>query len=100
VKLYWTMNSIPELDGLDRKEKRKLFRQMYREGRKRTGMVPYLYFIIAAVLIGVASVFLGLDGILRGAFVGGTIGLAFAILIQSPALDAGRAWYRDTNGDG
>jgi uncharacterized membrane protein YczE len=57
VKLYWTMNSIPELDGLDRKEKRKLFRQMYREGRKRTGMVPYLYFIIAAVLIGVASVF-------------------------------------------
>jgi hypothetical protein len=53
------MNSIPELDGLDRKEKRKLFRQMYREGRKRTGMVPYLYFIIAAVLIGVASVFFG-----------------------------------------
>ena len=98
MKVYWSMNSVPELDGLERKEKAKRFKQLFKEGRKQIGIMPYIYLVLAGLVCAVVAVVLDFGVIARGAFIGGGIGVASIFVFQSPAIDKGRAWYREHYG--
>ena len=98
MKIYWSANAVPELQGLDRKEQMKRFKEMNKHGRKQIGVMPWVYLSIVAVVIAVVAVSLGLTGVVMGALVGGCIGFAVVILIQSPSIEHGRVWYREHYG--
>lgn len=98
MKIYWTMNSIPELDGLDRKEKRKRYREIFKQGRKHIGCMPWVYVLVTAVVVSTIAVLFGSTGMATGAIVGGCMGFAAVVFIQSPAIEHGRIWYREQYG--
>ena len=99
MKIYWSAESVPELAGLDRKEKFKRFKEINKQGRKNIGAMPWVYLVLVGVVVAVIAVLLGLTGILMGALVGGCMGFAVVVLIQSPSIEHGRVWYRETYGD-
>lgn len=98
MKIYWTMNAVSELDGLEPSEKRKRYRELLKEGRKHIGAMPYVYTGIAALVIYLLAMALDLWGILMAGVVGGCIGAAFVIFVQTPSVEHGRVWYRDRYG--
>jgi len=95
MKIYWSMNSIPELDGLDRREKRRRYRALYRHGLKGT---PWWHWIAIGVVAATMMVPLNLLGVshpaVSGAIGGGVAGLASNLFIVCPAVERGRVWYR------
>jgi hypothetical protein len=98
MKIYWTLNSIPELNGLDRKEKRRRFGEIYRHGRKKIGVMPWIYTILTGVVSAAAAITLDLSGVLVCGGIGALIGVAMGIFVQAPAIDHGRTWYREHYG--
>ncbi|MBF9044718.1 hypothetical protein HKCCE4037_15340 [Rhodobacterales bacterium HKCCE4037] len=76
----------------------KRFKAMYKEGRKQMGVMPWVYLVLVGLVVAVGAVLVGLTGILMGAVVGGIMGLAVVVLIQSPAIEHGRVWYREHYG--
>ncbi|MEX3015755.1 hypothetical protein [Gymnodinialimonas hymeniacidonis] len=98
MKIYWSANAVPELQGLDRKEQMKRFKEMNKQGRKQIGAMPWVYLVIVGIIVAIAAVLLGLTGAVMGAVVGGIIGFAVVILIQSPSIEHGRVWYREHYG--
>lgn len=98
MKIYWSMNSVPELDGLERKEKAKRYREMFKYGRKQLGIMPFVYMVIVGLVVGVLTVLLDFGAIARGALIGGAIGAVSIFVLQSPAIEHGRAWYREQYG--
>ena len=98
MKIYWSANAVPELQGLERKEQMKRFKEINKEGRKHIGAMPWIYLIITALIVTVGAVLLGLTGVLMGAVVGGCMGFAVVVFIQSPSIEHGRVWYRETYG--
>jgi len=98
MKVYWSMNSIPELEGLERAEKAKRYKELFKHGRKQLGIMPYVYLGAAGLVMGVLTVILDMGAIGRGAMIGGAIGLVSIFVFQSPAIEHGRAWYRETYG--
>ena len=105
MTIYWTMNSVPELTGLDKAEKKRLFKEVYKVGRQRLGIKQVLLRSFVALAIGIAVIYaldpikyLGtgfIDGLLGGAIIGGLIGMLFVVLVQGPAIDKGREWLRE-----
>jgi len=95
LKIYWTMNSVPELQGLDKAEKRRVFKEMQKHGRKKMGVMPWVWFGLTALVAAVVAVLLGLSGALGGGLIGGVIGFSAAAFLQTPAIEHGRVWYRE-----
>lgn len=105
MTIYWTMSSVPELNGLDKPAKVKLFKEMYKEGRRKMGMKQFLLRFMASLIIVAIGIklfpeslfanggFIGL--FIIGGIVGGLVGLIFVILVQSPIIDNGREWLRE-----
>ena len=98
MKIYWSPKNIPELAGLDAATQKNLMRQAVQEGRQRLGT----QFIVTRVLmIGLGGMLLlmllsnVLQGFIGGAVAGGLIGLAIALFLQTPCIDAGREWLRE-----
>lgn len=105
--IYWTMNSVPELAGLDKTDKKKVFKQAYKEGRSRMGakelairMVAYIALI--ALAFGFLSPsFFALSGgsivglALLGGILGALIALPAILMIQTPIIEKGREWLRE-----
>lgn len=95
MKIYWTTNSIPGQEGLTARERRKRMVAIQKEGRKRLGSKPWLYFglcVVAIVVLAVlAEMVMDPNALLRGAIIGGLVALAYAAFIQGPAIDAGLA---------
>ena len=99
MKIYWTTSSIPGLEGLEGRERRKRLVAIQKEGRKRIGRKPKIYFLLCLVAIIVfafmVAVFFRLNSFLLGGMIGGLVALANVILIQTPAIDAGLAAERE-----
>ncbi len=98
MKIYWSANAVPELQGLDRKEQMKRFKEINKHGRKHIGVMPWIYLTITGLIVAVGAVLLGFGGVLMGAIVGGCIGFAVVVFIQSPSIEHGRSWYREHYG--
>ena len=98
MKVYWSMNSVPELEGLDKREKAKRYRAMLKYGRKQLGIMPIVYLVLVGIAVAVPAALLDIGAILRGALIGGGIGFASIFLLQSPAIEHARVWYRENYG--
>lgn len=103
--IYWTVNSVPELKGLEKSEQIKLFKHMQKEGKNRLGM-PQIIFRIAIYLaiVGFAfkfwptMLFAGegyLPLLIMCAIIGALVALPAILLIQTPIIDKGREWLRE-----
>ena len=101
MKIYWTTNGIPELEGLKGRERRRKLAAIQKEGRKRIGRKPWLMYglcvLVLVVLTFLVELVLSPDPLLRGAVIGALVALAYVVLIQSPAIDAGLAAERERN---
>lgn len=106
--IYWTMNSVPELKGLERREKAQLFRQAFKEGRSRLGgkqlairaaiYVAIIWFVFFVLWSRIQMLFAGpgLIGLLiMCAVIGGLVAVPAIFLIQTPIIDKGREWLRE-----
>mgnify|MGYP003594852473 FL=1 len=105
--IYWTMNSVPELNGLDKAEKKKMFKQAFKEGRSRMGMKELAirmvaYIALIAVAFGLLSPpFFAFSGgsIVGMALIGGILGALAALpailMIQTPIIEKSREWLRE-----
>lgn len=93
--IYWTVDSVPELKGMEKAEQKRLFKEMFKEGRTRLGKE---FWIRVAGLLAIAvalAVFWPLGGLIGGLLLGGGVGLIAVILVQTPSIDKGREWLRE-----
>jgi hypothetical protein len=101
MKIHWTTNSIPELEGLKGRERRQRLVAIQKEGRKRIGGKPWVHFGLSVLaIVGLAvlmEILLNPNALLRGAVIGALVALAYVTLVQSPAIDAGLAAERERN---
>ena len=106
--IYWTMNSVPELQGLEKREKSRVFKEMFKQGRSRLGVAQLLTrILIFAAIVGLAYIFLlpmfqaatagmGMIGMfLLCGLIGGLVAIPAIMLIQTPIIDRGREWLRE-----
>ncbi|EPL9571248.1 hypothetical protein MMK73_003351 [Providencia rettgeri] len=97
---YWKAGSVPELKGLESKEQKQLFKQCLKEGKTRLG-ARYWYLNGLVILLCIALGFLlfafelYIGGFLGGMIIGGGIGLLFVFIVQTPTVEAGRAWLQE-----
>jgi hypothetical protein len=93
--IYWTLNSVPELKGIEKTEQKRLFKEMFKEGRRRLGNEFWIR-VAGLLAIAVALGFLWpLGGLIGGFLLGGGIGLIAVILVQTPSIEKGREWLRE-----
>lgn len=108
MAIYWSMNSVPELDGItDKKQKRQLFGQMQREGARRLGkntMMARFAIAASALLVFIIVVLLGqshvsglgfLPILLLCGVMGAMVGAIPVLIIQTPVIEKGREWLRE-----
>ncbi|MCD1127574.1 hypothetical protein LPW36_16510 [Jinshanibacter sp. LJY008] len=95
MKIYWAVDNVPELKGLDKQEQKRLFKECNKEGRKRIGSAFWIRLVIAIVLSAVVALFLPLGGAIGGAMIGVFVAFLFIVLVQSPAIEAGRVWLQE-----
>lgn len=93
--IYWTPNSVPELKGLDKSEQKRLFKECGKEGRKRMGTQFWILFALYLLLVVVIFLLWPLGGIIGGLLLGLIIGFAAVLVLQTPMINAGRAWLRE-----
>ena len=102
--IYWSINSIPELKGLDKKEQRRLFRASCNQGRQAMGSEFWIRIAILVVVLVVSiaiPIGMGLlwpmwpevKFLLRLALSLLT-GISAVLIIQTPMIEEGRLWLQ------
>jgi len=95
MKIYWSMDSIPELDGLERPVKLTRYREIWSNGHKRLGKKRWLPLLAATAAILLGLLLLGGSVLPAAGMAMGLMSLGSIVFIHCPAIEHGRVWYRE-----
>ena len=106
MNLYLTINSIPELAGLDEATKQAKFREMGIEGKKRFGMKQvFIRLILIATVLLLPIIIINPTNMSDLQPVGGLYGaigliyfgmaVAYFVFIRAPMIEKGREYLRE-----
>jgi len=98
MKIYWSVDSIPELDGLERPVKLTRYREIWSNGHRRLGKKRWLPLLAATAAVLIGLLLLGVSVLPAAGMAAGLMSLANIVFIVSPTIDHGRAWYREHYG--
>lgn len=100
--IYWGPNQVPELNGLPKADKKRLFKQTIEEGKKRLSSKDRQKNFLRAIIAGIvlifvlAFLFMGLkNSMVKAMIAAGLVSLLINVFIQSPTIEAGREWLRE-----
>ncbi len=99
MPLYLSPNSVPELEGLDDAEKKRLYLATLKEGRRRLGGFAgmtrkFWWLILLAVFAAFFSRTYLPPGGMRGVVMGVVV-VVIAMFLISAGIEAGREWLRE-----